>query len=223
MKDAGYFHICYCIYLTPLSEMEVSCSIADKPQTFDYFTERYYHQYVVRNCKGVEDNNCRLLVHSNGLCVLCVDGSHAAIQSHRKGLCTDEELDASHPRIESVTFGSGRGNAKLAPQNVCLLGNRKKNATKCQEDTNICVITMTDGTLYKIPACVAGFVLELNPAVQERPELLATAPHVEGFIAVISPNYNKLDLGKYQKVWEATGGDIVDDNDADDCTKKYEP
>ncbi|RNC53057.1 hypothetical protein TcCL_ESM09652 [Trypanosoma cruzi] len=100
---------------------------------------------------------------------------------------------------------------------------RKKNATKCQEDTNICVITMTDGTLYKIPACVAGFVLELNPAVQERPELLVTAPHVEGFIAVISPNYNKLDLGKYQKVWEATGGDIVDDNDADDCTKKYEP
>ncbi|RNF07044.1 hypothetical protein TraAM80_03678 [Trypanosoma rangeli] len=200
--------------------MEVINIVADTPSSFDYFTERYYHQYVVRNCKGVENNNCRLLVHSNGLCVLCLDGSHAAIQAHRRATSMDGELVPSHPRIESVTFGSGRGNAKMAPERICVVGKRKKNAVICQEDTNICVIAMTDKTVYKIPACLAGFVLELNPAVQDRPELLATAPTVEGFIAVISPNYKKVDLIKYIKVSEATGGDVIEDNDDDGCAEK---
>ncbi|ESL08860.1 hypothetical protein TRSC58_03431 [Trypanosoma rangeli SC58] len=174
--------------------MEVTNIVDDTPSSFDYFTERYYHQYVVSNCKGVENNNCRLLVHSNGLCVLCLDGSHAAIQSHRRATSTDGKVVPSHSRIESVTFGSGRGNAKMAPESIRVVGKRKKNAIICQEDTNICVIAMTDETVYKIPACVPGFVLELNPAVQDRPELLAAAPTAVGFYVRYSPNVQKIDL-----------------------------
>ncbi|KEG12292.1 hypothetical protein DQ04_01831100 [Trypanosoma grayi] len=190
-----------------------ACSAAPKPSTFDYFTERYYHQYIVQNCKGVEGNNCRLLVHSNGLCVLCLDESHAAVRAFKQTDIIQHSDDGAKLGVSSVVFGSGRGNSRMAPGAIQVVGKRKKNAIICQEDTKVCIITMTDGTVYSIPACIDGFVLELNPAIMERPELIVQAPTVEGYIAVISPNYNKLKLGKYTKVAAATGGDIMDDDD----------
>lgn len=185
---------------------------AAKPSTFDYFTERHYHQYVVRNCKNVEDNNCRLLVHGNGLCVLCLDESHAAVRSHRTSATAHDDTGGPTVRVASVAFGSERGSSKMAPENIRVVGKRKRNAKVCQEDTTVCVITMTDGTLYKIPACVNGFILELNPLVPERPEILVEAPTVEGFLAIISPRH-KTTFDKYTKVSVATVGDVVEGSD----------
>ncbi|ORC93721.1 uncharacterized protein TM35_000015980 [Trypanosoma theileri] len=194
----------------------LSYTVDAKPSTFEYYTERYYHQYLVKNCKGVENNNCRLLVHSNGLCILCIDESHAAVRSCREKKVTAEENDSGvNLHIASVTFGSGRGNSKMTPEGVRVVGKRKKNAIICQEDTKVCVVTMSDGTVYNIPACIDGFVLELNAAVQERPSLLVEAPVTEGYIAIISPNHSKVNYSKYIKISTATGGDIMDEDEED--------
>ncbi|KAH9577419.1 hypothetical protein LSM04_005093 [Trypanosoma melophagium] len=186
-----------------------------KPSTFDYYTERYFHQYLVKNCKGVENNNCRLLVHSNGLCILSIDESHAAVRSCQKNVMIEENASGVNLHITSVTFGSGRGNSRMTPEGIRVVGKRKKNAIICQEDTKICVLTMSDGTVYNVPACIDGFVLELNAAIQERPALLVEAPTTEGYIAIISPNQHKVNFSKFIKVSTATGGDIMDEDEED--------
>ncbi|AAZ10743.1 Pestivirus Npro endopeptidase C53, putative [Trypanosoma equiperdum] len=190
-----------------MNPVGVACAAAPKPSTFDYFTERYYHQYVVKNCKGVEGNNCRLLVHSNGICVLCLDETHRVVRAAKSS------AGAVETNVASVVFGSGRGNSQLSSGSIHVVGKRKKQAAVCQVDTKICIITMSDGTVYHIPACVDGFVLELNSALQQHPNLLLDAPTAEGYIALISPNYSKVKFSEFTKLSAPTGGDVVEEEE----------
>nr|CCC90020.1 conserved hypothetical protein [Trypanosoma congolense IL3000] len=187
--------------------------VAPKPSTFDYFTERYYYQYVVKGCKGVEGNNCRLLVHSNGICVLCLDETHVAVEAAGVAAAAKSGGAAENGTVASVVFGSGRGNSQISSGNIHVSGKRKRHAAICQADTNICLITMTSGAVYRVPACVDGFVLELNSALQQHPNLVTHAPTTEGYIALISPNYSKVRFGDFTRLSVPTGGDVVEDDD----------
>ncbi|CCW60720.1 unnamed protein product [Phytomonas sp. EM1] len=170
------------------------------PTTFEYFTERYYHQYLFEDCKKIVGNNIRLMLHSNGLCVLCVDPSHVALQAIRSAP-PEQKLS-----VRSVVYGSGRGNSNIATGSIGVVGKKKKNAAVCQVETKMCTLTLSDGTSYPIPACVNGFVLELNENLMKEPWMIASAPTVEGFIAVINPSA-KNDFTGIKKLWTATGGD----------------
>lgn len=169
------------------------------PTTFDFFTERYYHQYLFEDCKKVPGNNVRVLQHSNGICVVCLDPSHIAIAAVK----ANPEL-----RIASVVFGSGRNSHDIATGNVKVTGRKKKNAMLCQADMRICTVTLSDGTVYTIPTCLNGHLLELNPEVASHPWLAASAPMAEGFLAIISPSLRN-DFSAMKKVWTATGGDAA--------------
>lgn len=177
------------------------------PTTFDYFTHRYYHQYLCTSVKGVEGNHCRLLQHSNGLCIVTLDPTHVAVQR-----TADKANDV---RVSSVVFGSRRKRIDVTPDSIKVVGKKKKNAMMCQEDTQLCTVMLSDGSEYAIPACVSGFVLELNAALVEQPWLLTAAPGTEGFIAVINPSA-KADLSRLYKVWTATGGDARAEGEDDD-------
>lgn len=174
---------------------------APLPTSFDYFTKRYYHQYCIRDTKKTPGNNCRILQHSNGLCVLCLDGSHALVQK-----CA---LDLG-VTVAKVEFFKGRNT--ITPESIQVVGKKKKNALVCQNDTKLCGIVLSDGTEYTIPACVNGFVLELNVTVMEQPWIVAAAPMTEGYLAVINPT-SKADFSGYDKVWAATGGDAAGEED----------
>lgn len=167
------------------------------PTTFEYYTERYYCQYLVPDCKGTPGNHVRVLQHSNGLCVVCVDPSHTALAALRQ----NQDL-----RIASVEFGSGRENSGLSPDRLHIVGKRKKNAFVAQVETKLCTLTLSDGTAFVIPACVNGFLLELNAALLTSPWLVAAAPTTEGYLAVVNPTV-KNDFGAMEKLWTATGGD----------------
>lgn len=167
------------------------------PTSFEYFTQRYYHHYQVENCKGIVGNHCRLLQHSNGLCILCVDPTHQLMTACSKG---------SSIVVQKVEFCKGK--TPLTPESIQVVGKRKKNALVCQTDTKLCTITLSDGTEYPIPACLNGFVLELNAKLMTQPNMVSAAPMVEGFLAIINPSA-KADLSIYPKIWAATGGDAA--------------
>ncbi|EPY32314.1 hypothetical protein STCU_02873 [Strigomonas culicis] len=59
-----------------------------------------------------------------------------------------------------------------------------------------------------MPACINGFVLELNARLVEQPELLVTAPLMEGFLAVINPSA-KTTLAAFKKIHAATSGETL--------------
>ena len=43
------------------------------PTQFPFYTERYYNKYRTINMKKTPDNNYCVMVHSNGLAMLCLD------------------------------------------------------------------------------------------------------------------------------------------------------
>ena len=143
------------------------------PKTFTYFTERYFSQFLVKNCKNVAGNNVRLLLHSNNLCLLCLDPSH--------------ELITKQMTITSLSHAPKRSSSKVDREHIKVQGKRKKNGVICQKDTCLCHIETTQGIEFRIPACIDGHVLEINPLLVRRPSLLLEAPMTEGFIAIINP------------------------------------
>ncbi|KPI84887.1 hypothetical protein ABL78_6069 [Leptomonas seymouri] len=187
--------------VAPSTTVDWSYVRSPLPRSFDYFIERYYHQYCIRDAKRTAGNNCRILQHSNGLCVLCVDSSHALVQK-----CGADPAVT----VSKVEFFKGR--TIVTPESIQVVGKKKKNALVCQNDTKLCGITLSDGTEYSVPACVNGFVLELNATVMEQPWMVAAAPMAEGYLAVINPT-SKADFSGYGKVWTATGGDAAGEED----------
>ncbi|KAG5494052.1 hypothetical protein JKF63_01886 [Porcisia hertigi] len=175
------------------------------PSTFDYFTERYYHQFSIHDCKKVKDNNCRILQHSNGLCVLCLDPNHELVRR-----CATADSGVTVAKVEFF-----KGRTAITPESIQVVGKKKKNALVCQNDTKLCGISLSDGAEYTIPACVNGFVLELNATLLKQPWMVAAAPTAEGYLAVINPT-SKADFSGYEKVWTATGGDAAVAGEDDD-------
>lgn len=185
--------------MTPVADWSyVRCPL---PSSFDYFTERYYHQFCIRDTKKTPGNNCRILQHSNGICVLCIDSSHVLVQR-----CTED------PTVTVVKVEFFKGRTPITPESIQVVGKKKKNALVCQNDTKLCGILLSDGTEYTIPACVNGFVLELNSTLVAQPWMVAAAPTTEGFLALINPT-SKADFSGYDKVWTATGGDAAGEDD----------
>jgi hypothetical protein len=174
------------------------CTAAPKPTTFVYFTERYFSQFVVRNCKQVEGNNVRLLLHSNGLCVMCLDPSHAVIS---------EKL-----RVTQLSHSIRRGPQFQDRSPIKTQGKRKKHAMLCQRDMVLLFIETDCGRSFRVPACVDGVVLEINQYLVQRPQLVVESPTVEGFVAIINP-YAKMDFGAYEKVITATNGELYGEED----------
>lgn len=177
------------------------------PVTFNGVTKRYFTHYLIRDCKKITNNNCRLLQHSNSLIVLSLDPSHAAV------IAGPNQLD----RIE---FGSSRksnGRSDVEHQStthkkafspINVIGKRKKNALVCHKDMRLCTIYMKNGDVFPIPACVNGFVLEFNAILFEHPELVLHCPLSEGFLCIIDTNTSN-NFSMMEKVWSATGGEAM--------------
>lgn len=175
-----------------------------QPTTFDNYVDRYYNQYLAENCKNVSGNNCRILQHSNGMCILCVDPSHTALRKVADS--------AGSVVVASVTFGSSKG--EFAPDSVKVVGKKKKNGRMCQQDMRLLTIKLSDDSEYPIPACLHGFILEMNTALLDSPWLLSAAPLAEGFVAIINV-HGKMKLSVYKLLRVATAGDAHEDENDD--------
>lgn len=176
------------------------------PKAFTFFTERYFSQYIIRDCKGIKGNHVRLLLHSNGLCVVCIDPSNVLCQKSAK--------------IKQLSHSTKKDRA--GP--IKVQGKRKKNALLCQRDMVVCFVDLdavdsensndeanagpvTATRQIRVPACVDGLILEINPYLVKRPQLLQEAPLTEGFIAIVNP-HAKMNFDEYEKLSSATSGEM---------------
>lgn len=122
------------------------------PRHFAYFTKRYFTQFLVRDVKGVPGNNVRLLLHSNNICIVCLDPSHA--------LFTDPTVGT----ITNVYTGFKR-HGKFHDRNVqqnSVAGKRKKNALFVDGGTNLLGFDTSGGQSFRIGSVVRGWLLEVN-------------------------------------------------------------
>lgn len=182
------------------------------PTSFDCVSKRYFTHYIVRDCKKVKNNNCRLLQHSNSLIVLTLDPSHAAV------VAGPEELDhiefGSSRRPKENSSGNQQSFQSRSFSPIQVVGKRKKNAVVCHQEMRLCTIYMKNGDFFHIPACVNGFVLEYNELLIEHPEALLQCPLSEGFLAIISVNTSN-NFAEMEKIWTATGGEALMDGEED--------
>lgn len=182
------------------------------PTSFDCVSKRYFTHYIVRDCKKVKNNNCRLLQHSNSLIVLTLDPSHTAVVAGPDALDHIEFGSSRRPKENTSENQPNLQSRSFSP--IQVVGKRKKNAVTCHEDMRLCTIYMKNGDFFHIPACVNGFVLEFNELLINHPELLLQCPLSEGFLAIISVKTSN-NFAAMEKVWTATGGEALVDEEED--------
>ena len=133
------------------------------------------------------------MLHSNNLCVMCLDPSHVALQAPAGG-------------VSSVSYDVKRdGKTRNRGDAVgAIVGKKKKNALRCQKDMTLALVTTQSGDAYKICPCIDGSVLEMNSNLPRCPMLLQQATTTEGYIAVINADVHT-DFAKFKLISRATG------------------
>eukprot|EP00271_Cylindrocystis_brebissonii_P020045 TRINITY_DN6464_c0_g1_i1.p1 TRINITY_DN6464_c0_g1~~TRINITY_DN6464_c0_g1_i1.p1 ORF type:complete len:234 (-),score=33.89 TRINITY_DN6464_c0_g1_i1:327-1028(-) len=131
--------------------------------------ERNYVHYFLLDVGGVPGNDHYVYRHANGLCIIGLAPSHAALQP---GKC-----------IQAVDFDMGKKNRP----HVEVTGKNKRNARVLEAASALCKVQLTDSTSFVMRCCIKGAVLELNKALIDNPSLLSSRASSDGFLAIVMP------------------------------------
>ncbi|XP_076231614.1 protein Abitram [Calliopsis andreniformis] len=145
---------------------------------FPTITDRYFTPYYKLNVKCPADDIC-ILMHSNRICMLSLAPSHVALQSDKRIVKVDFKVSDKLDRILNKVSGKS-----------------KHGAQPLQANSNICIITCSNGETYIIKCCIIGKLVEVNETLVENPELLLEPPHKGGYLAIVLPNIKLLDKMK---------------------------
>jgi hypothetical protein len=182
------------------------------PKGFSFFVDRYYDHYLVENARGIPGNHLRLMRHSNGLAVVCLDPSHALlVEARRTGIA---------PR---VTFDLKKNSSDRQNVTAGLKGKRKKQAILVMPETTLLAAgpgavegasaaasnvpsskaeaaesetfvpwykVLAEQYPYRVCCCIQGSLLEQNMRITEEPHLLVSQPLTAGFVAVLHPRHS---------------------------------
>ncbi len=165
------------------------------PKHFVFYNFRYYSHYVLRNVKNIEGNNTRVLLHSNNLCVVCLDPSHVIFQ---------QNLVINEVSYDFKRQGKQRNNAEEV---AAIKGKKKKNALKCFVDMPLALVRTACGREFKVTAGIDGNVLEMNGALMDTPRLVQDCPLAEGYFAIINPDL-RTTFSKFELVCRAVGSNL---------------
>ncbi|XP_076227754.1 protein Abitram [Nomia melanderi] len=145
---------------------------------FPTITERYFTAYYKLNVQSPNDDIC-ILMHSNRICMLTLAPSHTVLQGNKE--------------ITKVNF---KVSEKLDRVLNKVSGKSKHGAQPLQANSNICIISSSNGKTYTIKCCIIGKLVEVNETLLQNPKLLLEPPHKGGYLAIILPNINLLDKMK---------------------------
>lgn len=120
--------------------------------------------------------------HSNKLLVVGVAQTHAIFARR------DAATGRAH-RVVGIDWTSSSG-ADRQELRVTGKGGRKGGVGVGPESL-LCAVTMDDGTVYRLRACVKGTLVEVNPRLVGAAgcALLAQRPATEGYLALIRPKF----------------------------------
>ncbi|XP_076627259.1 protein Abitram [Colletes latitarsis] len=145
---------------------------------FPTITDRYFTAYYKLDVQSTTDDIC-ILMHSNRICMLTLAPSHAALQSNVQITKVDFKVSEKLDRVLNKVSGKS-----------------KHGAQPLQANSNICIITCSNGKTYTIKCCIIGKLVEVNEALLQNPKLLLEPPHKGGYLAIVLPNIKHLDKMK---------------------------
>lgn len=146
--------------------------------SFPTITDRYFTAYYKLNVQSPADDIC-ILMHTNRICMLTLAPSHAVLQSDIQITKVDFKVSDKLDRVLNKVSGKG-----------------KHGAQPLQTNSNICIITCSNGKTYTIKCCIIGKLVEVNEALLNDPKLLLEPPHKGGYLAIMLPNIKLLDKMK---------------------------
>ncbi|URD85229.1 UPF0496 protein [Musa troglodytarum] len=106
--------------------------------------------------------------HANGLCVVGLAPSHAALREEGG--------------VTAVNFNVGKSDRS----EMKVTGKRKRNAQHFDAKTSLCKVC-ANGKEFIVRCCVKGSLLEVNDRLLKQPDLLNSSADREGYIAIIMP------------------------------------
>lgn len=145
---------------------------------FPTITDRYFTAYYKLNVQNSADDIC-ILMHSNRICMLTLAPSHVVLQSDTQITKVDFKVSDKLDRVLNKVSGKS-----------------KHGAQPLQANSNICIITCSNGKTYTIKCCIIGKLIEANEALLQNPKLLLEPPHRGGYLAIVLPNIKHLDKMK---------------------------
>ncbi|XP_053977942.1 protein Abitram [Hylaeus volcanicus] len=145
---------------------------------FPTITDRYFTAYYKLNVQNTADDIC-ILMHSNRICMLALAPSHVVLQSDTQIMKVDFKVSNKLDRVLNKVSGKS-----------------KHGAQPLQANSNICIITCSNGKTYTIKCCIIGKLIEANEALLQNPKLLLQPPHRGGYLAIVLPNIKHLDKMK---------------------------
>ncbi|CAK9824959.1 Protein Abitram [Anthophora retusa] len=146
--------------------------------SFPTVTDRYFTAYYKLNVQCPADD-IRILMHSNRICMLTLAPSHIILRDDVE--ITEVDFKVSNKLDRVLNKVSGKS---------------KHGAQPLQTNSNICMITCSNGKTYTIKCCIIGKLVEVNEALLQNPKLLLKPPHKGGYLAIVLPNIRLLDKMK---------------------------
>lgn len=142
---------------------------------FPTITKRYFTAYYKINVQCPDDDVC-ILMHSNRICMLTLAPSHVVFRDNTVITKVDFKVSEKLDRLQNKVSGKS-----------------KHGAQPLQTNSNICIITCSNGKMYTIKCCIIGKLVEANEALLQNPKLLLEPPHKGGYLAIVLPNIKLLD------------------------------
>lgn len=144
---------------------------------FPSFIERYTTQRFHTTERGEDEWVCQ---HSNKLILVGIAPTHPIVAVAGRS-------------VAKVDFAAS-GSREKSLLDMKVSGKGKKGGVWVQRDTALCEVTMSDGAVYKVRACVRGTLIEVNARLAEDPGLLQRKANTEGYVAIIRPKLDEADM-----------------------------
>lgn len=138
--------------------------------------ERYFKSRFAVKVNDKDDQDYRVLIHSNNLCILSLAPTHPLL------------LGGSETNIKKIDFQVSESTDRL--KNM-MTGKGKRGAQIVQKGSTLCKVYDTDGNQFNILSPIPGKLVEINSKLVETPNIMYTHPKDIGFIAIILPQKQK--------------------------------
>jgi len=131
-------------------------------------------------------DNVKILLHSNGICVLTLAPSHPILTNKLKVSKVDFQVSKKVNRLQNSVRGKGKKGGQFLSD----------------EKQTVAFVSCDDGSVHEIRSGVKGALVEVNDRLVDQPELMTSDPFGQGFLAIVLPRKGERDPQKLNLVTE---------------------
>ncbi|XP_075234214.1 protein Abitram-like isoform X1 [Lycorma delicatula] len=143
----------------------------DKEEKYQSVIERYFTPRYSLDV-GMPNGDYCILLHSNRICIITIAPSHPLRSQNKNITKLDFQISTNIDRLNNHVSGKLKRGAQVLQQS----------------SSPLFFVECSDGTIYKLCACIPGKLVEINDAIIKDPNLLIKDSCNTGFIAIILPS-----------------------------------